>query len=373
MATRFFTIIALCAVFSTASCNGDVLKNVTELSDGDLSTAVVSHGHRLRLVFDGIPFTVMSYSVCSSGNLPAYDPVSWTLSASEDGKRWTVVDRREDVRFCSRFQPVTFPVGGGRPYKEYRLDLVSAGDSLSIGEVAFSEVDNETPWADFRYPEVDFEVLDQQTEGASIYAGLVQNPDEYIRYHARQVAGILFYSAADSMNTVGKINYFLKDYDGVSAKSGNPEETTIVYSTRHIEHSAEESMYKLDFETRGVLFHELVHAYQFEPKGIGTYSTNREFWACTEGLADAVRAESGFFDMSTRKPGGNWLDGYRTTGFFIQWLKCKDQNAIRKFHESVRDLDPWSFDGAVRYMFGEGCSIEGLWEEYQTFLAGEKE
>ena len=40
--------------------------------------------------------------------------------------------------------------------------------------------------------------------------------------------------------------------------------------------------------------------------------------------------------MSTRKPGGNWMDGYRTTGFFIQWLTTKDPDAIRKFHETVR-------------------------------------
>lgn len=117
------------------------------------------------------------------------------------------------------------------------------------------------------------------------------------------------------MNDVQKVHYTLKDYDGVSAKSGNPANTSIVYSTRHIEKSANESLYKLDFETRGVLFHELVHAYQFEPKGIGSYSTNKTFWACIEGLADAVRAQAGYFDMSTRKPGGNWMDGYRTTGF----------------------------------------------------------
>ena len=125
----------------------------------------------------------------------------------------------------------------------------------------------------------------------------------------------------------------------------------------------------LDFETRGVLFHELVHAYQFEPKGIGSYSTNKTFWACIEGLADAVRAQAGYFDMSTRKPGGNWMDGYRTTGFFIQWLTTKDPDAIRKFHETVRDLDEWSFDKAMKRMFGDDASIEGLWNEYQAFLS----
>ncbi|MFI3315925.1 MAG: basic secretory protein-like protein, partial [Rikenellaceae bacterium] len=104
--------------------------------------------------------------------------------------------------------------------------------------------------------------------------------------------------------------------------------------------------------------------------GIGNYSNNKIFWACIEGLADAVRAQAGFFDIENdRKPGGNWLDGYRTTGYFIQWLTTKDVNAIRKFHESVRDLDVWSFDGAMKYIFGEQATIEAVWDEYQSAIS----
>ena len=50
------------------------------------------------------------------------------------------------------------------------------------------------------------------------------------------------------------------------------------------------------FETRGVLLHELTHAYQLEPQGIGSYGTNRVFWAFIEGMADAVRVANGGFD-----------------------------------------------------------------------------
>ena len=56
------------------------------------------------------------------------------------------------------------------------------------------------------------------------------------------------------------------------------------------------------------------------------------------------------------------MDGYRTTGFFIQWLTTKDPDAIRKFHETVRDK-------AMKRMFGDDASIEGLWNEYQAFLS----
>ena len=55
---------------------------------------------------------------------------------------------------------------------------------------------------------------------------------------------------------------------------------------------------KLFFETRGVLLHELTHAYQLEPQGIGSYGTNRVFWAFIEGMADAVRVANGGFRWS---------------------------------------------------------------------------
>nr|APO29881.1 Peptidase of plants and bacteria [uncultured bacterium] len=359
--------------FLLSACRENVSVNVPELSDGDPTTYYTGTRKLNRIVFDpqySIP--IQSYKIYSSGESPVHDPASWVLKGSYDGKNWVVVDERKDQRFCSRYQEILCPITNPSNYKQYMLEAETAGsDTLVIGDVLFSEKNLVTDWEDFKYPAVDFEVLAPETKGAAIYADLVQDPDAYLKYHACKVAEILFYTAKDTMNDVQTIHYTLKDYDGVSAKSGNPPAIYIEYSTRHIEKSANESLYKLDFETRGVLYHELVHAYQFEPKGIGSYSTNKEFWACIEGMADAVRAESGFFDMSTRKPGGNWMDGYRTTGFFIQWLKTKDPDAIRKFHLTVRDLDVWSFDKAIKCIFGEESGIESMWNECQAFLTKE--
>lgn len=362
-----FALIGLAA----AACAPDPLRNVAELSDNDPSTACVLPAGAARVVFDAPAAPVRSYRVYSSGHAPAADPAGWVLSGSHDGHKWVELDRRDGAAFCSRFQEITGQVAEPADYAAYRLEFFAreGADSVAVGDVRFSEENIEPDWASFVYPEVRFEVLDPQTEGAAVYAELVQSPDDYIRYHTRKVAELLFYSAADTMNTVGKIHYTLKDYAGVSAKSGTPAETAIVYSTQHIEKSAHESLCKLDYETRGVLFHELVHAYQFEPKGIGTYSTNREFWACIEGLADGVRAEAGLFDIAAlRKPGGHWLDGYKTTGFFLQWLTTKDPDALRKFHITVRDMEVWSFDKAMRAMFGPEQGIEELWNEYQEYL-----
>ena len=70
---------------------------------------------------------------------------------------------------------------------------------------------------------------------------------------------------------------------------------------------AENDTAKLFFETRGVLLHELTHAYQLEPQGIGSYGTNRVFWAFIEGMADAVRVANGGFDGPNARPKGETI------------------------------------------------------------------
>lgn len=138
---------------------------------------------------------------------------------------------------------------------------------------------------------------------------------------------------------------------------------------RHIERSYGEQRdtARLMFETRGVLLHELTHAYQLEPQGIGTYGTNRTFWAFIEGMADAVRVANGGFGPDGRPRGGNYMDGYRTTGYFLVWLRDnKDPEFLRKFNRSALEVVPWSFDGAVKHILGGQYDIDSLWHEYQV-------
>lgn len=356
------------------ACQNQTLPfNVPELLDNNPTTAYTGTSGKNQLLFD-VPFSapVLSYKIYSTGEFPAYDPVNWTLKGSNDGEKWTIVDERKDQSFCSRYQEVLCVVQKPETYKQYMLEAITASsDTIKIGDVILSDKNLKAGWENFKYPKVIFESLDPDTEGSKIYHQLVQNPDEYVKYHTLKVAEILYFTEKDPMTDVQQIDYTLKNYDGVSAKGGSSPNINIVYSTQHIEKSAKESLYKLDFETRGVLYHELTHGYQYEPKGIGNYGNNKTFWACIEGIADAVRAEAGLFDMSTRKPGGNWMDGYRTTGFFIQWLTTKDPDAIRKFHRTVKDLEVWSFDGAIKSVFGPEASIDGMWNEYQEYLTND--
>ncbi len=224
-------------------------------------------------------------------------------------------------------------------------------------------------WQKYDVGDILFEDKAPATEGSKIYRRIIPDPEAYIGEQARTVLATLYDSPEDNVPPVYRIRYTLEDTDGISAKGGSNGDIDIFYSTRHIESSygRERDTARLMFETRGVLLHELTHAYQLEPQGIGTYGTNRTFWAFIEGMADAVRVANGGFRPDGRPRGGSYMDGYRTTGYFLVWLRDnKDPEFLRKFNRSALEVVPWSFDGAVKHILGGQYDIDSLWHEYQV-------
>lgn len=224
-------------------------------------------------------------------------------------------------------------------------------------------------WEKYNTGTILFEDKAPETKGSDIYHRIIPDAESYIKTQAREVLATLYGSPEDSIPPVHNIHYTLEDIDGISAKGGENGDVSIFYSTRHIEKSfAQNDTAKLFFETRGVLLHELTHAYQLSPQGVGSYGTNRVFWAFVEGMADAVRVANGGFDGPNARPkGGNYMDGYRTAGYFFVWLRDnKDPEFLRKFNRSTLEVIPWSFDGAIKHVLGEEYSVDGLWHEYQV-------
>ena len=48
----------------------------------------------------------------------------------------------------------------------------------------------------------------------------------------------------------------------------------------------------------------------------------------------------------------------------------KGHRFLRKFNKSTLAVIPWSFEGAIKHVLGEQYTMEGIWNEYQTFLMG---
>lgn len=225
----------------------------------------------------------------------------------------------------------------------------------------------ESAWKNYDVGKIVFEDKAAGTRGSEIYHSIIADPEAYIAEQARTVLATLYDSPEDSITAVHRIHYTLEDVDGISAKGGGGGNVDIFYSTRHVENSFRDGdRDKVLFETRGVLLHELTHAYQLEPQGIGSYGTSRVVWAFIEGMADAVRVANGGFGPDARPKGGNYMDGYRTAGYFFVWLRDnKDPKFLSKFNRSTLEVVPWSFNGAVKHVLGEEYDIDSLWREYQ--------
>ena len=253
--------------------------------------------------------------------------------------------------------------------KPYSLTDELKSASASIAQRMSTQLTAEDLRWNSHLQSITFTDLAPDTKGSAIYHSLIPTPDPYIRSVAREVMRCLYYTQEDSMPVLRHLDYVLRDADGISWKDGGNGRVRITYTTGHIERSfASSDTARVDFETRGVLLHELTHAFQLEPQGIGPYGgSNPAVWEMIEGTADAVRvACGGFHGESDRPKGGSYHNGYRYIGYFFNWVRLtKDPDFIRKMNRSCLEVVPWSWDGAVSYALGSGHTIDALWEEYQ--------
>ena len=82
---------------------------------------------------------------------------------------------------------------------------------------------------------------------------------------------------------------------------------------------------------------------------------------------EGISAKGGFEGPNARPKGGHYMKGYRTTGYFLVWIRDnKDPDFLWKFNRSTLEVIPWSFDGAIKHILGEEYEIEALWHEYQV-------
>lgn len=229
--------------------------------------------------------------------------------------------------------------------------------------------DSPEAWKEFSLPSVRVENPYPNETGAMLYFSIVENPENFIHIQSRKVLEQLYFTPEDEfIPKVNYLEYVLDNFDGVSYCGGGGGMKLIALSNQYVEsYYAANGAKALVQENRGVLFHELTHAFQLEPKGCGDYNSSKVFHSCVEGMADAVRTLCGGFPNDDDRPkGGHYLDSYRYTGFFIVWLvKNKDKDFLRKFNLSTQHVNPWSFDGAIKYILGDKYNVDDLWTEYQ--------
>jgi hypothetical protein len=72
---------------------------------------------------------VNAYSITSGGDAPDRDLKHWTLSGSNDGNAWDVLDERNDEIFSGRNETRQFEISNSTAYKYYRLTMISNNGS----------------------------------------------------------------------------------------------------------------------------------------------------------------------------------------------------------------------------------------------------
>lgn len=270
-------------------------------------------------------------------------------------------------------QPLTIEANTGDKERSATLTVKSGKitHNLKIRQMPESgSLTDDSPeaWKSFKLPRVEVKNPYPKETGAMLYFSIVENPENFIHIQSRKVLEQLYFTPEDEfIPKVDYLEYVLDNFDGISACYGGGSMKGIVLSNQYVEsYYTANGAKALVQENRGVLFHELTHAFQLEPKGCGDYGSSKVFHSCIEGMADAVRTLCGGFPNADDRPkGGHYLNSYRFTGFFIVWLvKNKDKDFLRKFNLSTQHVNPWSFDGAIKYILGDKYNVDDLWTEY---------
>ncbi|MBN1412723.1 MAG: right-handed parallel beta-helix repeat-containing protein [Spirochaetales bacterium] len=81
-------------------------------------------------------YAVNRYTVTSANDAEERDPLSWTLSGSNDGSGFTTVDTRSGQDFANRFQTNTYSISNTTAFRYYRITMNNnSGTILQVAEV----------------------------------------------------------------------------------------------------------------------------------------------------------------------------------------------------------------------------------------------
>ena len=253
----------------------------------------------------------------------------------------------------------------------FLIYITSCTTDKEVGE--FKDINElKSKWESYNFQDFQFVDMVPESNGSKIYHSLIDDPASFIKNNAIRVLETLYFTPNDSIPPRENIHYSLKYFEDPSSKYGDGKTIAIVYSTEWVEKTFNKSdSIGAIIETKGILLHELTHAYQLEPLGCGVYNDFGEYFAYVEGVADAVRIlNNGFYDNKPKR-GGNYLDGFQTTGYFISWIvNNKDKDFLRKFNRSAVQLNPWSFKNAFNHIYKNNylMSFDNLWNEYQKSI-----
>lgn len=143
----FFALIAASSIRSfhgsyDSNHGSDIGSETMDMAfDDDLRTKWTAMGIP---AYDTITFNngrsefINAYALASSGGLDTRQPSSWTLSGSNDGENWTVLDAQEGIRFTGKYQYKVFTLAhNAASFRKYRINILAAkeGTAVEVGNL----------------------------------------------------------------------------------------------------------------------------------------------------------------------------------------------------------------------------------------------
>jgi hypothetical protein len=90
---------------------------------------------------NGESYAINSYTLTSANDVPLRDPQTVSISGSNDGVNFTLLDTKTSIVFSARFQTLTFNFTNNTAYQYYRFDMTPAGtDGLQLAEIELIEI-----------------------------------------------------------------------------------------------------------------------------------------------------------------------------------------------------------------------------------------
>jgi hypothetical protein len=239
--------------------------------------------------------------------------------------------------------------GGGGPPETGPPPMEAAIDSADATDAA----DAAGPFDSICVPAVDFQNLDP-AGGGKVFTDNVKNPTDFVQSLARRVCAQLYRSAPE-IPDIPKITLIIQPIANIPSNiTGSANGNTATFNSNFfvpfaMTHTPDDILYELS----GLGAHLISFMYERGPAPAGVLS----------GVNDFVRYRLGYLRDSNRRKGGNWDDGYQTTGFFFAYLDDHYPNFVYRLNL----VNGTSYNVNAFIVF-TGQDVLTLWNEYQATL-----
>lgn len=217
---------------------------------------------------------------------------------------------------------------------------------------------NLNAWENVTSPNIEY--LRDHSEGVRLFELLVPQLETYVHEICLGVAQFL-YQVPEEVPYFEKLTFRVESGDFVAWKEGAPPHITVCVSSDYlVKYHARGGDIKE--EVKGILYHELTHAYQH---------SNAQDITSIEGVADLVRYLAGYIPLELRQMGGTYRSSYKITGFFYDWIRATYREGGDFLYVLNQSAHPnnegeWSLEEVCMKFTTK--SPEVLWETYQNEL-----